>query len=184
MLIAALVAVALVAVGAYVGVHMLGTKTNQHNSGSAHSPSVAPPAPGNVAPPPSASAIRLSTQITDQPGVLGPLEYDAVNRAVTNLYNGRGIRLWVVYVNNFGGLKPFRWAEDTMLANNFTDSDAILAVAIDGPAFAFRVPNAVIQGKAIDLEIIRRDRIGPAVFRREFARAAIAAANGLDVAPS
>ena len=182
--IAALVAVALVAVGAYVGVHMLGTKTNQHNSGSAHSPSVAPPAPGNAAPPPSASAIRLSSQITDQPGVLGPLEYDAVNRALTNLYNGRGIRLWVVYVNNFGGLKPFRWAEDTMLANNFTDSDAILAVAIDGPAFAFRVPNAVIQGKAIDLEIIRRDRIGPAVFRREFARAAIAAANGLDVAPS
>jgi serine/threonine-protein kinase len=42
----------------------------------------------------------------------------------------------------------------------------------------------VIQGKAIDLEIIRRDRIGPAVFRREFARAAIAAADGLDVAPS
>jgi len=54
-------------------------------------------------------------------------------------------------------------AEDTMLANRFTETDAILATATDQPSFSFRVPNAVIQGKAIDLEIIRRDRIGPAV---------------------
>jgi serine/threonine-protein kinase len=185
MVIAALVVVALVAVGAYVGVRALGARGHQHNNSSnAPSQSVAPPAPGNAAPPPSTPAIKLSGQITDQSGVLGPLEYDAVNRALTNLYNGRGTRLWVVYVQNFGGLRPFRWAEDTMLANNFTDSDAILAVATEGPAFAFRVPNAVITGKAIDLEVIRRDRIQPAVFHHEWARAAIAAANGLDVAPS
>jgi serine/threonine-protein kinase len=183
MVIAALVAVALIAVGAYVGVRMLGARGHQQNNSSAPARSVAPP-PGNAVPPPSTTAIRLSGQITDQSGVLGPLEYDAVNRAVTKLYNGRGTRLWVVYVKNFGGLKPFRWAEDTMRANNFTDSDAILAVATDGPAFSFRVPNAVITGKAIDLEMIRRDRISPAVFRHEWARAAIAAANGLDVAPS
>lgn len=183
--IAALVVVALLAVGAYVGVRALGARGHQHNNSSnAPSHSVAPPAPGNAAPPPPTPAIKLSGQITDQSGVLGPVEYDAVNRALTKLYNGRGTRLWVVYVNNFGGLRPFKWAEDTMLANNFTDSDAILAVATDGPAFAFRVPNAVITGKAIDLEAIRRDRIQPAVFRHEWARAAIAAANGLDVAPS
>ena len=116
--------------------------------------------------------------------MLGPLEHDAVDRALTKLYDGRGTRLWVVYINNFGGLKPIKWAEDTMHANGFADTDAILAVATDQPSFSFRVPNAVIQGKAIDLEIIRRDRIWPAVFRHEWARAAIAAANGLDVAPS
>jgi hypothetical protein len=183
LVLAALVVVALVAVGAYAGVRMLGTRANQQHGSGARSQSVAPP-PGNAAPPPSTPAITLSGQITDQSGVLGPLEYDAVNRALTNLYNGRGTRLWVVYVRNFGGLKPFKWAEDTMVANNFTDSDAILAVATDGPAFSFRVPNAVLTGKAIDLEMIRRDRISPAVFRHEWARAAIAAANGLDVAPS
>ena len=107
-----------------------------------------------------------------------------MDRALTKLHNERGTRLWVVYLNNFGDLKPFRWAEDTMRANGFADTDAILAVAIDQPAYSFRVPNAVLQGKAIDLEIIRRDRIGPAVFHRAWARAAIAAANGLDVAPS
>jgi len=179
--IAALVTVALVAVAAVVGVRMLGARAN-HQDGSAPSALVAPP--GNGPAPPSAPAIKLTSQITDRSGVLTPVEHAAVDRAVTKLYNGRGTRLWVVYVKNFGGLKPFRWAEDTMLANNFTDSDAILAVATDQPSFAFRVPNAVINGKAIDLEIIRRDRIGPAVYHREWARAAIAAANGLDVAPS
>jgi serine/threonine protein kinase, bacterial len=183
MAVGAVVAVALVAVAAYLGVHLFGGRSHQHGSANAPSQPVAPPPPGSVAPPPSASAIKLTSQITDQSGVLGPLEYDAVNRALNNLLNGRGTRLWVVYVNNFGGLKPFRWAEDTMAANGFTDSDALLAVATEGPSFAFRVPNAVTNGKAIDLEIIRRDRIWPAVFRREWARAAIAAANGLDVAP-
>ena len=116
--------------------------------------------------------------------MLGPVEHAGVDRALTRLHNERGTRLWVVYLNVFGGLKLFRWAEDTMRANGFADTDAILAVATDQPAYSFRVPNAVIQGKAIDLESIRRDRIGPAVFHREWTRAAIAAANGLDVAPS
>jgi serine/threonine protein kinase len=183
MVLAALAIVALVAVGAYAGVRMLGARANQQHAGSSPSHSVARP-PSNAALPPSTTAIKLSGQITDQSGVLGPLEYDAVNRSLTKLYNGRGTRLWVVYVKNFSGLLPFRWAENTMVANNFTDSDAILAVATDGPAFSFRVPNAVLTGKAIDLEVIRRDRIQPAVSRHEWARAAIAAANGLDVAPS
>lgn len=183
MAIAAVVAIALVAVGAYFGIRALGGRSHQHKAG-APSASAAPLSPGNAAAPPAPAAITLSGQITDQSGVLGPLEHDAVNRALTNLYNGRGTRLWVVYVPNFGGLKPFKWAENAMVANHFTDSDAILAVATDETAFSFRVPNAALTGKAIDLEMIRRDRIAPAVFRHEWARAAIAAATGLDVAPS
>ncbi|ORW26794.1 serine/threonine protein kinase [Mycobacterium paraense] len=184
--IGVLVAVAVVAVGAYFGVRALGTRNHQHHNTAIAPAQSAPPAPGAAAPPGNAapSAVKLSGQITDQVGVLGPLEYDAVNRALTRLYNGRGTRLWVVYVPNFGGLKPLKWAENAMAANNFTDSDAILAIATEGPAFSFRVPNAVITGKAIDLEMIRRDRIAPAVFRHEWARAAVAAAQGLDVAPS
>ena len=181
-LIAALIAVALVAVAVVVGVHVLGSRTKGHAT-HAPSASVAPPPNSGTAAPTPTGGMKLTSQITDDAGVLTPIEHAAVERAINKLYNGRGTRLWVVYVKNFGGLKPFRWAEDTMLANNFTDSDAILAVATDQAAFAFRVPNAVLQGKAIDLEVIRRDRIAPAVFRHEWARAAIAAANGLDVAP-
>ncbi|OBI90900.1 serine/threonine-protein kinase [Mycobacterium sp. 1245805.9] len=180
--IAALVAIAVVAVGAYFGIRALGTRSHRHSPAAPSA--TAAPLPGNPAPAPAPAAMQLSGQITDQSGVLGPLEYDAVNRALTNLYNGRGTRLWVVYVLNFGGLKPFKWAENVMVANHFTDSDAILAVATGETAFSFRVPNAALTGKAIDLEMIRRDRIAPAVFRHEWARAAIAAATGLDVAPS
>jgi serine/threonine protein kinase, bacterial len=180
--VAALVAIALLGVAVVVGVHMLRGQSNQPDI-SAPSQSVAPPT-NRAAPPPSGPAIKLSSQVTDQSGVLTPADHVAVERALTRLYNGRGTRLWVVYVKNFGGLKPFRWAEDTMRANGFTDTDAILAVATDEQAFSFRVPAAVTNGKAIDVEIIRRDRIEPAVVRREWARAAIAAANGLDVAPS
>ncbi len=177
--VATIVGVALIGLGVLVGVRLLGGDSNQPGNSSAASQSVAPPSATQAKP-----AITLSGQITDQSGVLGPLEYDAVNRALTKLYDTRGTRLWVVYVKNFEGLKPFRWAEDTMRANNFTDSDAILAVATEEPAYSFRVPNAVINGKPIDLEVIRRDRISPAVFRHEWPRAAIAAANSLDVGPS
>lgn len=182
--VGAIVAAALVGLAVLVVVRLQGENPKQPHGGRAPS-SVAAPSSQPVAPAPTPSprAITLSGQITDQAGVLGPLERDAVNRAVTNLYNGRGTRLWVVYVDSFGGLKPFKWAENAMRANNFTDSDAILAVATDGPAFSFRVPNAILTGKAIDLELIRRDRIAPAVLRHEWARAAIAAAQGLDVAP-
>ena len=71
------------------------------------------------------------------------LERDAVERALNKLYNGRGTRLWVVYVNNFSGLLPLRWAEETMRANGFTGTDAMLAIATDQPSFSFRVPGAL-----------------------------------------
>jgi serine/threonine-protein kinase len=177
--LAALATAALLAVAAVVGVHMLRGHSNQAGGGAP--PQTLAPTTGGAVPPPSSPAITLSSQVTDQSGVLGPVEHAAVERAVTRLYDQRGIRLWVVYVTDFGGLKSFRWAEETMRANGFTDTDAMLAVATDKPSFSFRVPEAIARGKAIDIETIRRDRIGPAVYHREWARAAIAAANGLDV---
>ena len=176
---AVLAALATVALLAVVGVHMLRGHSNQAGGG-APSQTLAPTTGGPV-PPPATPAITLSSQVTDRSGVLGPVEHAAVERAVTRLYNQRGIRLWVVYVTDFGGLKPFRWAEETMRANGFADTDAMLAVATDKPSYSFRVPEAIARGKTIDIETIRRDRIGPAVYHREWARAAIVAADGLDV---
>lgn len=171
--VSAIVGVALIGLAVLVSVRLLG---DSPGNGGATSQPVAPPSSQPSAKP----ALKLSGQITDNANALGPLEYDAVNRALRKLYDTHGTRLWVVYVKNFDGLKPLRWAEDTMRANNFTDKDAILAVATDEPAYSFRVPNAVINGRAIDLEVIRRERISPAVFRHEWPRAAIAAANSLD----
>jgi serine/threonine protein kinase len=178
--VAALAAVAVLAVGAVVGIQLLRGHPRQQTN-SVPSQSVAPPSSAAPVAPaaPSTSAITLSSPITDQSGVLGPLEHVAVDRALTKLKTDRGTRLWVVYVKSFGGLRPFKWAENVVLANGFGDTDALLAIATDDASFSFRVPGALVNGTAIDVESIRRDRIGPAVYRREWARAPIAAANGL-----
>jgi hypothetical protein len=179
--VAVLVAAALVGLAAVVGVRMLSGQTDQPGA-SAPSPAARPT--GSAGVPPSKPGMKLSGQITDLSGVLSPNEHNTIQRALTTLSNVRGTRLWVVYVKNFNGLKPFRWAEETMRANGFTDNDAILAIATEERAFSFRVPGAVINGTAIDVEAIRRDRIQPAVARREWTRAATAAANGLNMASS
>ncbi|CAM4069511.1 Serine/threonine-protein kinase PknF [Mycobacterium basiliense] len=176
-LIATLVAVALVVVAAVLGIQLL-----RNEFGTPRGPSPAAAAPSASASTTSTTALRLSSYLTDESDVLSPPEHAIVDRALSKLYDDRGIRLWVVYVKDFGGLNPARWAENTMRASGFAESDAILAVATDGPAFSFRVPAAVTAGRIIDIELIRRERIQPAVFQHEWTRAALAATNGLDVA--
>ncbi|QUR67389.1 serine/threonine-protein kinase [Mycobacterium spongiae] len=178
LLIAALLAVALLAVAVVLGVTLLRKDTSQ--PGSPPSPTAQPT---SATAPPTTPALRLSGYITDESGVLGPIERAAVHRALTRLYDERGIRLWVVYVNNFGGSIPLIWAQNTMRANSFTATDAILAIATDEPDFVFRVPDALVTRQVIKVELIRRERIRPAVLSREWARAAIAAANGLGATP-
>lgn len=178
--IVALVAVVLVAVAVVLGVQLLG-RQSQGPGESSPAQSSAPQS--STAEPTSTPTLQLSSNLTDQAGVLTAGERLMIERALTKLSNERGVQLWVVYVKDFGGLKPARWSERVMRANGFADTDAILAVATDPPAFSFRVPAAVTAGKAIDVELIRRDRIEPAVFKREWTRASLAAANGLDVAP-
>jgi serine/threonine-protein kinase len=125
----------------------------------------------------------LTEPITDEAHVLRPAEHALVEGALKKLQDGRGTKLWVVYVKNFGDLMPVQWAEHTMHANGFTDHDAMLAIATDRRSFAFEVPPAVIIGTQINVQEIHRERIKPAVDRREWTKAAIAAANGLDVGP-
>ena len=191
-MLAALAAAAVLAAGALLGVYLL---RGHSPSASVHpnaAPSVAPPPANATAAPPPASAtaapssagLTLSAQVTDQSGVLGPIEFAAVDRAVTRLYNQRGTKLWVVYVHSFGALRSPVWAEETMRANRFGATDALLAIATDQPGFSFRVPPPVAGGRTSDIEAIRRNAIAPAVYQREWTRAAVAAATALDVGPS
>ncbi|HZU49021.1 MAG TPA: serine/threonine-protein kinase [Mycobacterium sp.] len=186
-LVGAVAAVVLIAVGAIVGVRLLSRPENHGTpSASQSAPTAAnspPPAgapPGNSGPAQAAASIKLTPYLTDQAGVLGAPGRTAVENALAKLYSDRNVHLWVVYVNNFSGMTPFGWAEEAMRANGFTSSDALLAVATEGPSFAFRVPPAVAGPIAV--EGIRRNQIAPAVGRSEWAHAAVAAANGLDSA--
>jgi serine/threonine protein kinase, bacterial len=182
--------ITLVVVGVLVATAVvLGVVVMEHHRGNKSAGATSSTQPGSSSTSSSESvrparpAFKLTEQVTDVANVLGPAEHLAVDRAVKKLYDARGTRLWVVYLVDFGGFKPAAWAETTMRANDFTDSDALLAITTEPPDFGFHVPAAVTDGRPIDVEQIRRDRIKPAVERREWTRAALAAANGLDVGP-
>lgn len=105
--------------------------------------------------------------------------------ALDKLYTRHNVHLWVAYVDDFSGLTPVRWAEDTMRANGFTDIGGLLAVDTTNHTFAFRPPAVMTNGTdgpRVTAELIRKDRIAPAVHHNEWARAAVGAANGLEAA--
>ena len=117
--------------------------------------------------------------------MLTGLGRSAVESAQSKLYTKRNVHLWVAYVSDFSGLTPARWADDTMRANGFTDTDGLLAVDTANHTFAFRapaVPDHGSDGTRVNTELIRKDRIAPAVRLHEWARAAVGAANGLEAA--
>ncbi|WP_343709863.1 serine/threonine-protein kinase [Mycobacterium sp.] len=197
-----MVATLVLAAGAVVGAELLSHRDEQTSTSSTvdtNQPgSVANPAPdqpGSVANPapgqpgsvanPAAPPVQLASYITDPAGALTTAGRTAVEGAITRLYNRRNVHLWVAYVNDFFGLTPFRWAEETARASGFTDTDGLLAVDIANHRFTFRPPTVLtkgIDGARVDVEFIRRDRIEPAVRRHEWARAAVEAANGLETA--
>ncbi len=151
------------------------TAANQPTDGAGPAPSQ--PGNGASASPPS---IQLTRFITDPSGVLAPAARAAVETAINRLYSQRNVHLWVAYVNDFAGLTPLRWAENTMRANGFSNTDALLAVATEGHRFSFRAPSGLAGATPATIEAIRRNRIEPAVRESEWARAAVAAANGLE----
>ena len=72
-----------------------------------------------------------------------------------------------------------------MRANGFTNTDGLLAIDTANRTFAFRPPAVMTNGTngtRVNAELIRKDRIAPAVRNHEWARAAVGAANGLETA--
>ena len=133
-------------------------------------------APRAAADPP----FHLPTYITDKAGALTEADRYQVETAINNLYNGRRIRLWVVYVENFSGQDPASWAQSTYRTSNLGDYDAILAVATVDRAYAFEVPDSIDNVSRNQVDDLRRNDIEPALRRDDWSGAAVAAANGLD----
>jgi serine/threonine-protein kinase len=170
----------LLAVVGVVGVELMRHRANEPGSRA----TIATNQPSNGAPA-APSSIQLTRYITDPSGVLTLAGRAAVEGAISKLFTERNVHLWVAYVNDFSGLTPFRWAEDTMRANGFSDTDGLLAIATANRTFAFRPPVAMTNGTngtRVNAELIRKDRIAPAVRNDEWARAAVGAANGLEAA--
>lgn len=130
-------------------------------------------APVTAAEPP----FRVPDYVTDRAGVLTPAQRAQVTEAVDQLYDENRTRLWVVYVDSFGQ-SPVGWARTTMQISDFGDRDALLAIATEERAYAFQVPSAIMSQSAA--AALQRNTIEPALRQRDWAGAAVAAAEGLD----
>ena len=133
-----------------------------------------------VAQPPS----KLTDHVTDTTGALTDPGRGLVNSAIDRLYHDRHIQLWVVYVDNFSRFKPENWADRTREASGMGDQDALLAVATNTKLYAFSVPPSVQGLTSDELNSLRRNRIEPAIGAKDWSGAAVAAADGLNKAPS
>jgi serine/threonine protein kinase, bacterial len=178
--ISAIAAVLALAVAAVAGVELLG---HQGNDSSSATGEMNPPGSGGTTT--AAPAIRLTRYITDTSGVLTAADRTAVERAISKLYKERNVHLWVAYVDDFGGLGPARWAQRALRANGFTDTDGLLAIGTATRSYEFRPPAAMTDGTSgtrVNAELIRKNRIAPAVRKAEWTQAAVGAAEGLETA--
>ncbi len=138
-----------------------------------------------VAPAAAADApFRLPEYVTDRAGALSAAERAEVESAIDALYNDRGIRLWVVYVEDFSGQNAVAWAQATMRNSDLTGADALLAVATIDRSFAFQLSDAVEGVSSGEVTAIQRGNIEPALRGDDWGGAAVAAANGLSDAAS
>ncbi|OBG74800.1 MULTISPECIES: YgcG family protein [unclassified Mycobacterium] len=131
-----------------------------------------------LAPPAGAQPpTKLTDHLTDSSGVLTPADRAAVNAAIDRLYRDRHTQLWVVYVDNFSRFRPDNWADRTRSTSAIGDRDALLAVATNTKLYTFTASAQSIS--AGDLNSLRSNKIEPAVRTRDWAGAAVAAADGL-----
>jgi hypothetical protein len=73
--------------------------------------------------------------ILDQVDAVTPAQEQQIQQAIDTLRTDTGITLHVAYVDTFTGeADQAAWGRATNSANGFGDSDALLAVAVDGPA--------------------------------------------------
>ncbi|MET8653020.1 TPM domain-containing protein [Nocardia aurea] len=133
--------------------------------------------PVAVAEPPA----RLDTYVVDEANALEGDQPDRVRSAVDQLYADHQTRLWIVYVNDFGGLTPEAWSSRTATESRFGQRDLLLAVATGSREYAFDgvAPEGVSDGELDDLLI--RD-VEPALRDSRWADAGIATADGLNAA--
>jgi predicted nucleic acid-binding Zn-ribbon protein len=138
-----------------------------------------------LAPPAGARPpFRLADYLTDSAGVLSASGRVDVRSAVDQLYADRHVRLWVVYVDDFGDLTAENWAKRTYATSDLGGYDALLAVSTSGRAYAFLVPSTVHSVNASEVDNLRHMQIEPTLREGNWSGAAIAAANGLNKSPN
>ncbi|MET8873239.1 TPM domain-containing protein [Nocardia sp. NPDC004604] len=123
--------------------------------------------------------LRMGPYVVDSAQVLDQGQLDRVSAAVDNLYADHQLRLWVVYVRDFNGMRPPEWADRTATLSGFGGRDVLLAVATQDRAYSFHgeLPSGVSDS---ELDAVLTRDVEPALRDGRWADAGVAMADGLD----
>ncbi|MGW7071119.1 TPM domain-containing protein [Streptomyces sp. NPDC054855] len=119
-------------------------------------------------------------QITDKVGALGDRKA-STERALDQLYDDRGLQLFVVYVRDFSGRGAQDWADATAERNGLGLDDLLLAVATHDRQYAYSADVGSRLTEA-QLQDVATTAIKPALRQNDWAGAAIGAADGYSAA--
>ncbi|MDV7100003.1 TPM domain-containing protein [Gordonia amicalis] len=122
---------------------------------------------------------RLPTYVVDSANAISPAQRSELEAAVDKLYNDHGIQMWIVYVRDFGGLTSEQWADQTAVASELGDHDALLAVATEDRAYRLFAPDNIGGLDQSTLEGVANDDVVPQLREGNWADAGLAAINGL-----
>ena len=121
---------------------------------------------------------RLADRIVDQSGALGSRQGD-VQAAIDRLQTDGKVALWVVFVPSFTSpVDPAAWTQQTFTASQLGTNDVVLAVATDDRAYYFGAGSDFPVGPS-KLRSLATDKIQPKLSDKDWAGAAIAAADSL-----
>ncbi len=99
--------------------------------------------------------VALSSQVTDTAGVL---DTGAAQDAVAELSDATGVDLYVVFVDDFGGLQAQEWVTQTGSLSGLQGTDAMLAVAVQDRDYRLELPASVstAEGQAVDQAVVQQ----------------------------
>lgn len=132
-------------------------------------------APGLVPPAAAEPPLALEERVTDSAGVL---DAAAAEEAVAELDAETGVDLFVVFVDDFGGLGFQEWFQETSRLSNLGGNDALLAVAVEERAFDFDVGEGTGVDPGERSQIIGT-AIEPELGDGDWTGAVVAAADGI-----
>ncbi|SDU72798.1 TPM domain-containing protein [Gordonia westfalica] len=122
---------------------------------------------------------RLPTYVVDSAEAITPAQRAQLEEAVDKLYNEHGIQMWIVYVRSFDGLTSENWADQTAVASELGDHDALLAVATEDRAYRLFAPDSIGGLDQSTLEDVANDYVVPQLRDGKWAEAGLGAINGL-----
>lgn len=118
--------------------------------------------------------LELEKQITDRADVLDDESQPEVRRALDKFYERTGLRMHVVYVGSFSGMRPEQWAGETANLSGLPKKDVLLVFAEKSRSVGHVTANPDLP--RAELARVDETRIAPALRDDDYAKATIDAA--------